>query len=110
MQGFPAFACCLIVRSESSRNVRGRDSEINDDLSFQIEAGELIEIFLRDLQAVADENQRRGESSGGARGTGTDKRIFGKRKRFGLAARDEGEKGFGFIDLVLVEVDGLVET
>ncbi len=41
---------------------------------------------------------------------GTDVGLVGERKRFGLAARDESERGFGFIDFVLVEVDGLVET
>src|SRR5258708_9821755 len=110
MQGFPALACGLIVRSESCGNVRGRAGEIDDDFAFQVESGELIKIFFRNLQAVANEDQRRGESGGGVGEARTDMCLVGERKRFGLAAGDESERGFGFIDLVLVEVDGLVEA
>jgi len=39
----------------------GEPAKIHDDFSFQVETGQFIEIFFPDLQAVADENQRRGK-------------------------------------------------
>src|SRR5260370_1324326 len=109
-QRFPALAGSLIVRSERSGNVRGRAGEIDDDFSFQVETGQLIEIFLRDLQAVADENQRRGEVGGSAGGASIDESVVGEGKRFGLAAGDESERGFGLVDFVLIETDRLIEA
>ena len=46
-----------------------RAGEVDDDFALEVQAGEFIEIFFRDFQAVADENQRRGECRGGAGGT-----------------------------------------
>src|SRR5260370_25982855 len=109
-QRFPALAGSLIVRSERSGNVRGRAGEIDDDFSFQVETGQLIEIFLRDLQAVADENQRRGELGRSAGGASIDESVVGERKRFGLAAGNESERGFRFINFVLIETDRLIEA
>jgi hypothetical protein len=106
-QKFPALDCGLIVRGESCRNVRRRAGEIDDDFAFQVEAGELIEIFFRDLEAVSDEDERRGEICGRACSTRTDEGIVSKGERLGLAAGSEGQRRLGFIDLELIETDRL---
>ena len=110
MQRLPAFAGGLIVRSEGRGNVRWRTREVDNDFPLQVETREFIEIFLGDLEAVADENQRRGDSNGIAGGAGADKCIVGEGESFRLAVGDESERGFGFIDLILIEADGLIEA
>ena len=49
------------MRGKSGGNVRGRAGEIDDDFSFEVEAGEFIEILFGYVEAVAGKNQRRGE-------------------------------------------------
>ncbi len=110
VQKFPALASSLIVRGESGGNIRGRAGEINDDFSFEIEAGQFVEIFFGDFQAVADKNQRRRDSDGRASGTRADESIIGEGNKFGLAAGDERKRGLCFIHLILIETDGLIEA
>src|SRR5258708_25631938 len=106
MQEFPALASGLIVRGEGGGDVRGRAGEIDDDFAFQVESGELIEIFFLNLQAVAHENQRRGKSGGGVGEAGTGVGRLGGRKRICFVRRGQGGEGFGIIAVLLVDGGG----
>src|SRR5437879_2228460 len=98
------------MRSQRGGNVRRGSSKIDDDFSLEIEAGQFVEVFFRNLQAVANKNQGRGKRCGGMRGARADEGIVGEGEAFRLAVGDKGEGGFGFIDFVLVEARRLVEA
>jgi len=98
------------MRGEGGGDIRGRASQIDGDFPLEVEAGQLIEILFRNFQSVADENQRGGNIGRSAGCAGADEGIVRKRQCRGLAARNQGERGFGFVDFELIEADGLVET
>src|SRR5436309_1296449 len=98
------------MRSERGGNIRRRTYQIHNDFPFEVQTGKLIEIFFRNLQAVANKNQRRGKRYRGMRSASADEGVVGKGERFRLAVGDERERGFGFVDFMLVETDRLVEA
>src|SRR3989442_5217687 len=109
MQRLPAFAGGLIVRSEGRGNVRWRTREVDNDFPLQVETRALIEIFLGDLEAVADENQRRGDSNGIAGEAGADKCIVCAGESFRLAVTGEEQGRLRLIHLLLMQADWLME-
>ena len=44
------------------------------------------------------------------RGTGADEGVVSEGKARGLALGDERDEGLGFVDAILAESDGLIET
>ena len=110
LEGLPTFAGGLIVGGKRGGDVSGRASEIDYDFSFEVEAGKFIEIFFRNFEAVADENQGRGEIDGFTRGTSADESVVSEGEGFYLSVGGETERGLVFVDLKLIEVDRLVEA
>src|SRR5260370_38618919 len=104
MQSFPALTGGLVVRGQSGGDVRGRAHKINSDFTLEVNAGQLIEIFFRDLQAVTDENQRRGEIGGSMGRTRIDEGIVGKRESLRWAVGYAGRRGFGLVGFVLIRM------
>jgi len=67
---FPAFGDGAVVGSECGGDFRGRAGEVDDEFSGKILGRKIVEIFLGNLQAVANEDQRRGDLLPAGVGTG----------------------------------------
>jgi len=99
--------------SERTRNLGGRSGEDHDDLAPDVDAGEVVIIFLGDFEAIADENQRRFDLGHG-HDAGANDGIFAETERFAfvfvLVLADEGQAAVSLDDLAGDELDGLVEA
>jgi len=56
---FPALGRRSEMRLQRARDRSRRRRDVDDDGAFQIEAGELVDVQLRDAQSVAGKHQRR---------------------------------------------------
>src|SRR6516162_3604461 len=109
VKGFPAFTDGLVVRRKRGGNVGRGASEVDGNLAVEVESGEFVEIFLRDMKAVADKNEGSGNGGRNVSQTRTEVGVGGEGKILGLAPIDKGEGRLGFFDAVLAEVDELVK-
>src|SRR5260370_21762561 len=108
-QQSPALGRGLVMRSERTRNLGGRSGKDHDDFAADVDAGEVVIILLGNLEAIADEDQRRFDLGRG-HNAGADDGIFAEYQRFAFAVADEGKAAFLFDDLAGDELDGLVEA
>lgn len=110
MERFPALTDRLVVGREGAGEVSGRTSKVDGNLTIQVQAGKLVEVFFGDLKAVADKDERRRNGSRGVSQAGTDVGVVDGGEVFGLASIHESDRRLGFVDVILADADGLIET
>jgi hypothetical protein len=79
------------MRFDGSRDGGWSARDVGDDFAFQILTGEIVEIFVGNSQAVADENDRSSYWCGIAEGK--EEAVFAEMKGFGLSVVDYFQRG-----------------
>ena len=86
----PALAGRSEMRLQRSGKRSRRRRDVDDDRALQIQALEVVDLLLGDVQTVSDKNQRRIDRRRRIRAH-ADVRIVGERERFGFSVAREYE-------------------
>src|SRR5690349_19592207 len=94
------------MRAKRSRNRRRSTRKDDEDLPFEIEAGEIVVVQVRNGEAIAREYQR-GLDSLCRTNPQADDGVFAQRELLRFAVAHQFEAAFCFDDLPAGEFDGL---
>ncbi len=106
LQGVPALRARLVVCAERAWDRRGTAGEQDHDLAFHIEAGKVVMLQFRDLQAVAGKHQRRLDA-GRRVDAHAEGGLIAERHGHGFALRHQREARLRFVDAARAEGNGL---
>ena len=102
----PSLRTGLIVGGQSARQRAGSAVEVDGDLAFGVQTGEVVVIVLGDAEPVADEDKPGFEERDGVCSSADDG-VFAEFQDLVLAIAFEREAGAGFIEFFGDEFNGL---
>src|SRR6478735_4616711 len=94
------------MRAKRTRNSRRPAGQDDEDLPFEIEAGEIVVVQIRNSEAIPCKHQRSLDGVGGI-DPEADEGVFAQCELLGLAVAHELEARFCFDDLPAAEFDRL---